>query len=33
MCVEGANALENFVTVNSGAAHTHIAIYSTKPMV
>ena len=28
VCVEGANALENFVTVKSGAAHTHIAVYS-----
>jgi D-hexose-6-phosphate mutarotase len=32
VCVEGANALENFVTVKSGAAHTHTAIYSTKPI-
>ncbi|MDA9027177.1 hypothetical protein N9I12_00090 [Gammaproteobacteria bacterium] len=28
VCVEGADALENFVTVKSGATHTLKAVYS-----
>ena len=31
-CVESVNALEDFVTVKSRAAHTHLTVYSAEPI-